>query len=152
MHTKVQTIFPFLISLLILSFLSFIFAVNRTNFSQCNQCTNIDQPQETQIINSLGEDIGQMLIGTIKKETIPEELELGDYWYWMYFEPQALLVNNAFGNPLYIGKIQINPPEAQDIYPIDDFLYKQVEVYGYQTWGYAESSVFQALSLRIYEK
>ncbi|MBW6441403.1 hypothetical protein K0B04_00640, partial [Patescibacteria group bacterium] len=85
----------------------------------------------------------------IKKEDIPEELELGDDWYWLYFNEPHLLVNNSLGIPIYIDKMQLNPP-MDDFYDIDEFLNTDVEVYGYQTWGYAESSVFQIEAIRKY--
>ena len=106
--------------------------------------------KETAVIDSVGQENKIFLYGTLKKESIPEELELGDLWFWLYFDEPHLLVNNASGVPLYIDKIQVNPPEGLDIYNLDDFTDKKVEIYGYQTWGYAESSVFQAMSIREY--
>ncbi|MFA6981980.1 MAG: hypothetical protein WC243_03090 [Patescibacteria group bacterium] len=102
----------------------------------------------TRVIEGVGEESTVFLEGTIRKEAIPRELELGDYWYWIYFDTPVLQKNNASGVPLYIDKMQLNPPIEKDFYNIEDFVDKSVEVYGYQTWGYAESSVFQILSLR----
>ena len=109
-----------------------------------------DVNKETAVIDSVGQENKIFLYGTLKKETVPVELELGEYWYWLYFDEPHLLVNNASGVPLYIDKIQVNPPESLDIYNLDDFTDKKVELYGYQTWGYAESSVFQTMSIREY--
>ena len=103
---------------------------------------------EPKIINAVGENYPLIIEGIIKKEEIPAELELGDYWYWIHFDEPYLLVNNASGTPMYIEKMQLNPPENAEMYDLEEFLDTKVEVFGYQTWGYAESSVFQVLSLR----
>jgi len=107
-----------------------------------------EQTEPGKVIDSIGEAEPILLRATVKKEPIPQELELGDFWYWLYFDEPHLLVNNAAGVPMYINKIQANTPIAADFYDIEDFVDKKVEVYGYQTWGYAESSVFQIISLR----
>jgi hypothetical protein len=86
----------------------------------------------------------------LKKESIPAELELGEYWYWIYFEKPVLLVNSASGVPTYVDKMQLIPSENEDFYNLENFVDKRVEVYGYQTWGYAESSVFQVEAIREY--
>lgn len=84
--------------------------------------------------------------GILRLEKIPEDLMLGDTWYWLYFDQPFLLEYNATGTPLYIDKIQVFPPEDDFFYKIDDFVDKEVEIYGYLSWGYAESSVFQAVA------
>ena len=85
--------------------------------------------------------------GVIKKEKIPEELELGEDWYWIYFDEPYLLKNNASGWPQYIDKLQLVPPQDTAFYKIDDYLDSPVEIYGYNSWGYAESSVIQVISI-----
>ena len=85
--------------------------------------------------------------GVIKKEKIPEELELGEDWYWIYFDEPYLLKNNASGWPQYIDKLQIFQPNDTAFYKIDDYLDSPVEIYGYNSWGYAESSVIQVISI-----
>jgi len=85
--------------------------------------------------------------GVIKKEKIPEELELGEDWYWIYFDEPYLLKNNASGWPQYIDKLQLVPPQDTAFYKIDDYLDSPVEIYGYNSWGYAESSVIQIISI-----
>ena len=62
----------------------------------------------------------------------------------------VLLVNNASGVPTYIDKMQLIPSENEDFYNLESFVDKRVEVYGYQTSGYAESSVFQVEAIREY--
>ncbi|HLB51810.1 hypothetical protein A3F07_04725 [candidate division WWE3 bacterium RIFCSPHIGHO2_12_FULL_38_15] len=85
--------------------------------------------------------------GVIRKEKIPAELELGEYWYWINFEEPYLLKDNASGWPQYIDKIQLFPPQDTSFYKLDDYLNKHVEIYGYNSWGYAESSVIQVISM-----
>lgn len=82
------------------------------------------------------------LIGTIKKEEIPEDLQLGDYWYWFYGDEPILLKSNASGYPVYVEKIQVYPPK-HDMFNIDDYLDKKVQIYGTQGWGYSESTIIQ---------
>lgn len=103
--------------------------------------------EDDKIINAVGEANKYILEGIVRKERIPAEMELGEYWYWLYFDEPYLLVNNAMGKPMYIDKIQLNPPEDSS-YNLEDYVDLNVEVFGYQTWGYAESSVFQAITLR----
>ena len=143
-------IFIFSLNLLFLGYLATkCFDKNTVpNDQGINNSTQESISETTNVIDSLGEDNPIMLIGTIRKENIPQELELGEYWYWIYFDDPHLLVNNASGVPIYIDKIQVNPPKETDFYSIEEFVDKKVEIYGYQTWGYAESSVFQVVSLR----
>lgn len=106
-------------------------------------------PENTEkVIKFKGEDNLISLTGILKKEEIPEELMLGDYWYWIYFDEPHLLEHNASGVPVYVNEIQVFPPEADYFYNIDDFKDKKVLVHGYQTWGYAESSVFQIVAIK----
>lgn len=86
--------------------------------------------------------------GTIKKEKIPVELELGDYWYWLYFDEPYLLRNNAVGVPIYIDKIELTNPES-DFYKLSDYIDKHILLAAKQTWGYAESSVFEPVAITV---
>lgn len=145
------------IVILCLLFLSLgFYALSKVNVKcpPVEKCEEIvvdnESNKEGAVIDSTGQGDEIFLYGTLKKEPIPQELELGDYWYWLYFDNPHLLINNASGVPLYVDKIQVNPPENKDMYDIENFVDKKVEVYGYQTWGYAESSVFQAVSMREY--
>ncbi|HXK52841.1 hypothetical protein H6802_00305 [Candidatus Nomurabacteria bacterium] len=106
------------------------------------------EKDQDRVIEFTGEDNPIFLQGTLKKENIPDELELGDYWYWIYFEEPYLLMNNASGLPLYIDKIQVLRPNSKDFYDLEKYIDKKVEIHGYQTWGYSESSVFQAIAIR----
>jgi len=118
---------------------------------ECEECVCDESvEEETQVIDAVGANNSVFIYGTLKKEEIPQELELGDYWYWMYFEKPLLMVNNSSGVPMYVDKIQVLPSQSTDIYDVEQFLDKEVELYGYQTWGYAESSVFQINSIREY--
>lgn len=118
---------------------------------ECEECIcEENAKEETQVIDAVGANNSVFIYGTLKKEEIPQELELGEYWYWMYFEKPLLIVNNSSGVPMYVDKIQVLPPQSNDIYDVEQFLDKEVELYGYQTWGYAESSVFQINSIREY--
>lgn len=90
--------------------------------------------------------------GTLKKEAIPEELQLGDYWYWLYFDEPYLLQGSALGYSTYVDKLQVLPPNrAPEVpnkeYDMDKHDGKRVEIYGYQSWGYAESSLIQAIAI-----
>ena len=118
---------------------------------ECEECICEESTKETaQVINAVGANNPVFVYGSLKKEEIPQELELGNYWYWLYFENPLLLVNNASGVPMYVDKIQVLPPQSVEIYDLENFLDKDVELYGYQTWGYAESSVFQINAIREY--
>ena len=146
-----------IIILLSLSFLYLGFSVLKSNekecppLSECGECACEENVKETtQVISAVGADNPVFIYGTLKKEEIPQELELGEYWYWLYFEEPLLLVNNASGVPMYVDKIQVLPPQSAEIYDVEQFLDKEVELYGYQTWGYAESSVFQINAIREY--
>lgn len=154
-----NNVLPILILVLSINFLSLGLMMLRQKGCSCN-CPQIQEckkeivekitPAQGSVIKSSGPNEPIFLYGMIKKEEIPEELDLGDYWYWLYFAKPHLLVNNASGVPMYVDKIQLNAPQNTDIYVIDDFIDINVEVYGYQTWGYAESSVFQAEAIREY--
>ena len=87
-------------------------------------------------------------VGTLKKEAIPVELELGDFWYWLYFDEPYLLEQNARGIPMDVDKLQVNPP-AREVEGMDVFDGQHVEIQGSITWGYAESSVIQAEEIVI---
>ena len=138
-----------LVVLLILNLIFLgILIIRNKNKSQESATPVREIKKEERVIAEVGEENPTTLIATIKKEVIPPELELGDYWYWAYFGEPYLQVNNAAGVPMYIDKIQLNPPTNQDFYNLDNFTDKKVEIYGYQTWGYAESSVFQVLAIR----
>ncbi len=135
--------------------LGFYALIQRNNacppVKECEKCVVEESSKdESRVIDSVGQNNKIFLYGNLKKEAIPEELQLGEYWYWLYFEEPHFLVNNASGVPMYIEKIQVNPSENVDFYNIDEFIDKKVEIYGYQTWGYAESSVFQTVSIREY--
>lgn len=87
--------------------------------------------------------------GKIVKETIPAELELGENWYWIYFDTPFFLQDNASGRPQYVDKIQVIPrSEKTNIPTIDTLLNIHVEVVGELTWGYAESRVIQIISTK----
>jgi hypothetical protein len=122
-----------------------------TKVSGCNSCPIADKVENPTIaIKSVGKGNELFLYGNLKKESVPAELELGEYWYWLYFEKPILVVNNASGVPIYADKIQLVSPENSELYNLDSFADKRVEVYGYQTSGYAESSVFQVEAIREY--
>jgi hypothetical protein len=82
--------------------------------------------------------------GTMVKERIPQELDLGEYWYRLYFNEPYYLEDNASGTPQYVNSLQvILPPESsEDDYPFYEGA--QVMIGGYLSWGYAESRVIQA--------
>jgi len=125
--------------------------VNNSIFQLKSEITTKETtPKSTNsiVIGSVDENETQFLTGTLKKEKIPVELDLGDYWYWLYFDNSALLLNNAMGYPLYIDKIQVVLGEAKDLYSLDEFDGKKVEVFGKQSWGYAESSIFEVYAIK----
>ncbi len=74
--------------------------------------------------------------GVIMKERIPEEYELGDYWYNFYFdEPQ--LIETVAGK-MKLSYVQI---QASTIDSLDEYLDMDVVVVGRLGYGYAESRV-----------
>ena len=90
----------------------------------------------------------ETFVGTLKKEAIPAELDLGDYWYWLYFDEPYLLEENARGIPMDVDKLQVNPP-AREVEGMDVFDGQHVEIKGNLTWGYAESTVIGAEEIVI---
>jgi hypothetical protein len=110
----------------------------------------VEMPQKSNIIGRSGQNDEFFIYGVLKEEPIPEELQLGDSWYWVYFDEPYLLVENALGVPQYVDKIQVYPSEYVEFYDIEDFVNERVEIYGYLTSGYAESTVFQITSIREY--
>lgn len=87
--------------------------------------------------------------GKIQNERIPPELELGDNWYWIYFDKPFLLENNSSGKPINVDKLQVIFPTGETQSDIDKYINKEVEVTGTLTWGYAESSVIQIKSVKF---
>ena len=84
--------------------------------------------------------------GTLRKEPIPKELELGEYWYVFYFDDPYLLEENAAGRPMYIKQIVVNGPK-DNFYNLDDFVDKHVEIKGEFGNGYAESTVLNITAI-----
>lgn len=121
-----------------------LFATKKT--SDTSVPTIFKEDGEKSEVNSLATDF--RIRGMIRKEKIPVELELGDYWYWMYFNEPFLLENSASGIPQYINKIQV-VEAAQNFFTLENFLDKQVEVAGNIGWGYAESNVFNIVAIVI---
>jgi hypothetical protein len=154
-----NSILPILIIVLSINFLSL--GLMMLTEKDC-VCPSVVDREETAVdikgstekratpINALGQGNETFIYGNLKKEEVPEGLDLGDFWYWIYFEDPYLLVQNATGVPLYVEKMQVLPAEYEDFYDIEDFVNKKVEIYGYQTWGYAETSVFQITAIREY--
>ena len=87
--------------------------------------------------------------GKIVKEQIPKELDLGEYWYWMYFDSPFLLQENASGIPQRVTKLEVSPPADMNEYQFEQYLNSPVEILGDLTWGYAESSVIQVHSIHF---
>jgi hypothetical protein len=84
--------------------------------------------------------------GIIRYEKIPEEMQLGDYWYIMYFDEPYLLEENASGRPVYMKSLEIT--EFKDgFHKIDNFINKHVEVSGNYGWGYAESTLIEPVAI-----
>jgi hypothetical protein len=78
--------------------------------------------------------------GTLVKEKIPPELELGDEWFWLYFDEPFLNYYSAIGFPVYEHKMQITGSQ-QSKYNLDNFTGKHVEIAATLSWGYAESNI-----------
>lgn len=109
----------------------------------------IPQPPESKAeVTDLGKNY-KYFTGTIRKEKIPAELELGDYWYWIYFDEPYLLEENAAGFPMNVEKLQISFAENTNNNKIEEFTDKHVTVHGYLTWGFAESTVIAAESVEV---
>ncbi|AHB40233.1 MAG: hypothetical protein ACD_24C00158G0002 [uncultured bacterium] len=85
----------------------------------------------------------ETFVGTLKKEPIPKELDLGDYWYIIYFDEPYFLELNARGVPMDVNRLEVYPPEREE-QGMDAFDGQHVEIKGSLTWGYAESRVIQA--------
>ncbi len=152
-------------NVLILLTLLFLCVVSISNFQQIYilQKTVIEQTADVNIIqnkidNMLTDSLKKSrpsysnsdtvrIRGTIKKEAIPQDLQLGEYWYWFYFDEPYLLMNNTSGSPQYIEKIQVYAPTDRSINNIDNFLNTNVEIFGTNTWGYEQSNVIQILTL-----
>jgi len=154
-----------IISLLSVSFLSlgflFLKSVEKTCPipKECEKCvvkTNGDN--DSVVIKAVGANNPMFLHGKLFREAVPsqelvKEEEGNDkeveYVYFLEFERQHLLVNNSKGSPIYIEKIQLTPPVNDELYDIEDFVEKEVEVYGYQTAVLTGNESFQALSIKV---
>jgi hypothetical protein len=88
--------------------------------------------------------------GIIKKEKIPQELELGEYWYWIYLDEPLLIENNSLGIPMHVEKIQL-ANTSMNYVDMTPYLVREVEVSGSIGWGYAESNVFNVVSVSLVE-
>jgi hypothetical protein len=91
--------------------------------------------------------------GVIKKERIPEDLELGEYWYWFYFEEPHLLTENSSGEPVLIDKLQIISYQAfgqsgKVDRVLEKYLNRKMMIEGEFSWGYAESRIIIADGFR----
>lgn len=82
--------------------------------------------------------------GVIKREKIPEDLDIGDYWNILYFEKPFLLEDNSSGKPMFINKIEVGYLQQ-----LDEYLNKQVEITGALGWGYAESRTLSIKLIKI---
>lgn len=155
-----NNILPILIIVLSINFLSL--GLMMLNDKSCNcpiiedkpekivEKESISVPEKSVVMDTIGQQSQFFLYGKLKKEPIPEEMELGDFWYWIYFDEPHLLVVTALGIPQYVDKLQLNPPQYEDYYEIEDFIDEEVEIYGYLTSGYTESTVFQITAIRKY--
>ena len=156
-----NNILPILIIVLSINFLSL--GLMMLNDKGCN-CPVIEDkgekavekesvapiPAKSVVIGTTEQQSHFFLYGKLKKEPIPEEIELGDFWYWVYFDEPHLLVDNALGVPQYVDKLEVYPPQYEDYYEIEEFIDEKVEIYGYLISGYAEDTVFQITAIRKY--
>jgi hypothetical protein len=128
------------------------YVVKKENLESIEEKEEIikDIIDETKVIDGIGEQNAFFLYGTLKKEPIPEEMDLGDFWYWIHFDQPHLITVGASGVPQYINKLQVYPTEFEEIYNLEEFENEKVEIYGYLTSGYAESNVFQITAIRKY--
>jgi hypothetical protein len=77
--------------------------------------------------------------GVIRKEEIPEEYALGEYWYIFYFDKPQIIQTAAGDREVTNLEIQ-----ASTIDSFDGYLDKQVQIKGRLSWGYAESRIILA--------
>jgi hypothetical protein len=107
---------------------------------------NSESTDASQVPQNPLTQITHKITGTIKKEKSPVEMDLGEYWLWIYMEEPLLVEDNAQGRPMNFDKIQITSP-VPELLNLENFLDKKVEVSGNIGWGYAESNVFNAISI-----
>ncbi len=106
---------------------------------------------EGKVIKSSGPEESIFLYGLLKREKIPEDLDMGEYRYTLHFSEPHLLLQSSSGGPKYIEDIQLNVSEDTVFYyKIEDLVGKDVEVYGFKTYGLAETDVFQIEAIREY--
>ena len=129
---------------------------------ECEKCVvKTDKTPDSVIIKAVGVNNPMFLHGKLIKEALPskeliEENTVNDevedkeikYVYFLEFERQHLLVNNSKGAPVYINKIQLTPPVNDELYDVEDFVEKEVEIYGYQVPVLTGDAVFQMLSVK----
>ena len=118
-----------------------------------NGITELDKPEtppsKLEDPNADGSVAGTIHVkGTIREEKIPPELELGDTWFWFYFDEPYYQEQNAVGYPIYIDKIQISD-NAEPKVDLAKYKDKHVQLDANQTWGYAESEVFEAFAVTV---
>lgn len=92
------------------------------------------------------------LTGQLKIERIPAELELREYWYWLYLDNPYNLEDNSSGKPQSIKKIQIITDIQQDEESgkngyLDSFVDQKVTATGSFSSGYSESTVLLVKNL-----
>jgi len=142
---KINLVIIGIVSVIFL-FLCFVYLIP----SKIKENTTSNQVFPETINNINNDSQGKIVVkGIIKKEKIPQELELGDFWYWVYFDSPLYLENNASGEPSYVHKIEVYPPGTIQTAAFEAFLNKHVEIDGSWTGGYAESSVIQIDALKI---
>ena len=79
-------------------------------------------------------------------QKILEDLQLGEYWYWIYLDDPLLVEAIAYGRPVRVEKIQLVTLPKADL-NLEDYIDSKVEISGNITWGYAESNVFRCISI-----
>lgn len=150
-NIKIALIVTLAFGALFISFYNFFYLKNlenrlrgiETSLNKTGEEAPLDEtaPEETSVAL-------ETFNGTLKKEQIPADLELGDFWYWLYFDAPYTLEENAAGFPMNIDKLQVNPPAREEL-GMNVFDGKHVEIKGILTWGYAESTVIQAEEIVI---
>ena len=84
--------------------------------------------------------------GVIKKENIPAEYQLGEFWYVFYFDTPQLIESGE--GETYKDSLVI---QASTIDSLEPYLEKNVTVNGRLTWGVAETRMILADEVIVVE-
>ncbi|MBD3366053.1 hypothetical protein GF360_01780 [candidate division WWE3 bacterium] len=89
-----------------------------------------------------------VFVGILKKERIPEELQLGDYWYQLYLNKAIQPITASGNKDTKLNKLEVYLPEDLNK-NANSYLNVPIQIEGELSWGYAESRIIKAEKLHL---